>query len=206
MQKILSGFSLEQDGWIFMWLIAIFLLVGIAFILERFYYINLKSGSGRKKFMAQIAVLIRDGKHDEALSLAKSSSIPLAKCVEAILENKSKGEKGMTSAVDAVFLTEAPRVNRYLNIMLTLANLATLTGLIGTIYGLIKSFDAVANLPASERPTALADGISVAMSTTFGGLVVAIPLMGFQGYFTTQSDRIIEEMEEKSLKIINSIA
>jgi biopolymer transport protein ExbB/TolQ len=83
------------------------------------------------------------------------------------------------------------------------ANTATLTGLLGTIFGLVKSFDAVANLPAAQRPQALADGIAVAMGTTFMGLVVAIPLMAANGYLTLQSERIVEELEEKSLKVIN---
>ncbi|MBO7131380.1 MAG: MotA/TolQ/ExbB proton channel family protein, partial [Fibrobacterales bacterium] len=60
-----------------------------------------------------------------------------------------------------------------------------------------------ANKPAAERPTALANGISVAMGTTFLGLVVAIPLLVVNGYLTLQATRLVEEMEEKSLKVMH---
>ena len=58
-----------------------------------------------------------------------------------------------------------------------LANVATLTGLLGTIMGLIQAFDAVANAPADMKQSMLASGISVAMFTTAGGLIVAIPTL-----------------------------
>ena len=153
--------------------------------------------------MADMASYLKADKIAEATSLAQKSETPLGKCLYAVLANRDKGEKGMTSAMDEVFLTEAPRINRYLSLMITVANTATLTGLLGTIFGLVKSFDAVANLPAAQRPQALADGIAVAMGTTFMGLVVAIPLMAANGYLTLQSERIVEELEEKSLKVIN---
>lgn len=171
--------------------------------LERFLYIVVKSGKGRKDFMKSIAGLLKAEKIADAEQYAKASKLPLAKCIYAALANRDKGRDGMERATDEVFLTEAPRINRYLSLMVTLANLATLTGLLGTIFGLILSFDAVANLPAAERPQALADGIAVAMGTTFMGLIVAVPLLALNGYFTMQSTRLIEEMEEKSLKVMN---
>ena len=106
-------------------------------------------------------------------------------------------------AVDEVYLTEAPRLNRYLNLILMIANLATLLGLLGTVYGLIKCFDAVANLPAAERPQALADGIAVTMTATFFGLFVAIPSIFSHGLLSSQSERLTEELEEKAVKVMN---
>ncbi len=203
MDKVLQGFSMDATGWQFMWVIAIAGGLSFGLVIERFLYIVLKSASGRKKFMADIASLLKAEKVAEATALAKEGKTPLAKCLYAVLSNRDKGESGMTKALDEVFLTEAPRVTRYLGILVTMANLATLTGLLGTIFGLIFSFDAVANLPAAQRPQALADGIAVAMGTTFAGLVVAIPLMAVNGYFTMQAERLIEEMEEKSLKVMN---
>ncbi|MGL1934679.1 MAG: MotA/TolQ/ExbB proton channel family protein [Fibrobacterales bacterium] len=200
---ILKGFGLDQSGWGFMWAIAIMGGLALGLAVERFYYIVIKSGKGRKEFMKNIAGMLKSEKVSEAINYAKTSELPLAKCIFAVLSNKDRGEKGMTKALDEVFLTEAPRVNRYLSVLMTLANVATLVGLIGTIFGLIMAFDAVANLPAAERPTALANGIAVAMNTTFCGLFVAIPLMFAQGYYSMESERIIEEMEEKSLKVIN---
>ena len=156
-----------------------------------------------KEFIANLSQLLKGDKLAEATSYAQNKTIPLAKCIYAVLKSRDKGEKGMSDALDEVFLTEAPRITRYMNLIVVCANVATLTGLLGTIYGLIAAFDAVANKPAAERPTALANGISVAMGTTFLGLVVAIPLLVVNGYLTLQATRLVEEMEEKSLKVMH---
>jgi biopolymer transport protein ExbB len=203
MDKILQGFSTDSIGYGFMWTIMIFGAAALFLALERAYYIYFRCSAGRTKYLADVARLIKSGRADEVVSLSEGKSLPLAKVISTVVSARDKGKEGMEKAMDESFLTEAPRISRYLNIMLTLANLATLTGLLGTIYGLIYSFDAVANLPAAQRPTALADGIAVAMGTTFLGLVVAIPMMFAQGLFTMQSDRLVEEIEEKSIKVIN---
>jgi biopolymer transport protein ExbB/TolQ len=203
MEQIARGFQTSNEGWQFMWLILAMGGASFGLMIERFLFIVLKSSKGRKGFMANLANLLKAEKFAEAANFAKSGNTPLSRVMSAILENRDKGEKGMTDAMDEVFLTEAPRINRYLAVLATMANLSTLLGLLGTIYGLIYTFDAVANKPAAERPTALADGIAVAMGTTFMGLVVAIPCLAAQGYFNMVSERLVEEMEEKGLKVIH---
>lgn len=208
MENVIRGFQPSSEGWEFMWVILLIGAVAIGFTIERFIYIMIKSSKGRANFMKDLAGLLNAKKFAEAASFAKSGSMPLAKVMAAILEKRDEAdkEKAMTNAMDEVFLTEAPRVNRYLNLMATIANVATLVGLMGTIYGLIYTFDAVANKPASERPQALADGISVAMGTTLMGLIVAVPTLIAQGVFQMMSERLIEEMEEKGLKVVNLLA
>jgi biopolymer transport protein ExbB/TolQ len=78
-----------------------------------------------------------------------------------------------------------------------------LAGLLGTIFGLIMAFDAVANLPAAQRPQALANGISIVMVNTWSGLAVAIPILLLHAVLAMQSERIQEEMEEKAVKVMN---
>jgi len=67
------------------------------------------------------------------------------------------------------------------------------------------AFDAVANAPAAQRATELAKGISVAMSTTLFGLVVAVPGILIQGILAAKSDKVIEELDEKTAKLINLV-
>lgn len=198
---IAQGFQREGAG--FMWAILIFAGMAVALVIERVYYVYFKCSAGRSAFMSNIARLLQAGKIDEAARHAESQRIPLAGMISAVLKNKDRGDKAVDKAVDEVYLTEAPRINRYLNLLMTVANLSTLAGLLGTIFGLIMAFNAVANLPAAERPQALADGIAIAMGTTFFGLVVAIPTIFMQGLLSSQSERLIEEMEEKAVKVIN---
>ena len=212
MSKLLQSFSPESDGYQFMWIILVVFIIGLGFSIERFTYIMIKSSKGRAKFMADFGKLVMQNQLEQALQFAKSSKLPLAKVMDAIVGAKlnckdaDKARDMMTAASDAVFLTEAPRLTRYISIISVMASISTLLGLMGTIYGLIYTFDAVANKPASERAKALADGIAIAMGTTLLGLLSAVPLLVIVGLLNMNSERLIQEMEEKGLKIINSLS
>ena len=206
MSKMLESFSPDADGFQFMWIILIVFMIGLGFSIERFVYIMLKSSSGRARFLADFGKLISSQQFDQALSLANATNLPIARVMAAIVGAKNQGRDGMQAACDAVFLTEAPRLTRYVSIISVMASISTLLGLMGTIYGLIFTFDAVANKPAAERPKALADGIAIAMGTTLLGLLSAVPLLVIVGLLNMNSERLIQEMEEKGLKIINSLS
>ena len=206
MSKMLESFSPDADGFQFMWIILIVFMIGLGFSIERFVYIMLKSSSGRARFLADFGKLISSQQFDQALSLANTTNLPIARVMAAIVGAKNQGRDGMQAACDAVFLTEAPRLTRYVSIISVMASISTLLGLMGTIYGLIFTFDAVANKPAAERPKALADGIAIAMGTTLLGLLSAVPLLVIVGILNMNSERLIQEMEEKGLKIINSLS
>ena len=200
MSKMLQSFSPESDGYQFMWIILVVFVIGLGFSIERFFYIMVKSSSGRAKFMADFGKLVMQNQLEQALQFAKSSNLPIAKVMDAIVGAKlnckdaDKARDMMTAASDAVFLTEAPRLTRYISIISVMASISTLLGLMGTIYGLI------------ERAKALADGIAIAMGTTLLGLLSAVPLLVIVGLLNMNSERLIQEMEEKGLKIINSLA
>ncbi len=201
MELILKGF--QGEGKFYMSLIMILGIISLAIIAERFYYIYIKSSAGRTNFMRNIAQLLQTGRIAEAGHLAASQNFPLAKMISAVLQNKAKGQQAIEKAVDEVYLTEAPRINRYLNLLPAFANIAMLCGLLGTIFGLILAFDAVANLPAAQRPQALANGISIVMVNTWSGLATAIPILLLHGLLAMQSERLQEEMEEKAVKVMN---
>lgn len=202
----LKSFNPSEAGWQFMWTILLVGLAGAGIAVERFIYIFLRSSKGRDAFLRDFGTLVAAKKFEEAVSFCRSSKLPIAAVLGPVVEARDKGKEAIAAAADAAFLTEAPRVNRYLSIVALIASIATLMGLAGTIFGLIITFDAVANKPAAERPQALANGISVAMGTTLLGLFCAIPLLVIQGFLTMLSERVIQEMEEKSLKVINSFA
>ncbi|MDD7299365.1 MULTISPECIES: MotA/TolQ/ExbB proton channel family protein [Fibrobacter] len=206
MSKMLESFNPSSDGWQFMWIILVVGLIGLGFSVERFIYIVVKSAKGRAKFLNQFGQLISAKQYEQAFDLANRSKLPIAKVVAAIVSNRDAGREAMQNASDAVFLTEAPRLTRYISVISVMASISTLLGLMGTIYGLIFTFDAVANKPAAERPKALADGIAIAMGTTLLGLICAVPLLVLVGILNMNSERLIQEMEEKGLKIINALS
>ena len=206
MSKMLQSFSPESDGWQFMWIILAVFIIGLGISIERIIYIMVKSSKGRAKFLADFGKLISSQQFDEALGLANKTNLPIARVMAAIVSTRAGGRDTMQAACDAVFLTEAPRLTRYISVIQVMASISTLLGLMGTIYGLIFTFDAVANKPAAERAKALSDGIAIAMGTTLLGLLSAVPLLVLVGLLNMNSERLIQEMEEKGLKIINSLA
>lgn len=200
---IIDGF-VSPGNWA-MWAI---LLVGFGtagLVGERIWFLFFKCGSSSGSFMAGISRYLKSGDYEKAIKYASSVNTPLAKGVTSILQNRGKGSKAVQKSVDEVFLTETPKIARNITFIPTLANIATLLGLLGTIYGLMIAFDAIANVPAAQRGQALATGISVAMSTTLWGLIIAIPSLLVHGILAGKSDRIIEEMDEKTAKLINIV-
>jgi biopolymer transport protein ExbB/TolQ len=106
---------------------------------------------------------------------------------------------------DAAALSVIPRLTRRLNYLPMLANVATLIGLLGTIFGLREAFSAVSNVVAAERSAALAAGIAIALNATGFGLLVAVPLSVGHAYLASQSETIIEQVDEFSVRLINAL-
>ena len=200
---IVAGF--QSAGMVVQYLILMCLCVGIGLIIERAWYLFVKCGLGTGSFMSGLGKYLKAGDYAKAVQYASSVKTPLARGVTAILQNRGKGAKSIQKAVDEVFLTETPKIQRNLGLMSVVANVATLLGLTGTIYGLMQAFDAIANVPAAQRAAALASGIAFAMSTTLFGLTTAIPIIFLHGVFTRKSEKLIEEMDEKTAKLINLI-
>jgi biopolymer transport protein ExbB len=180
-----------------------FVAIGLA--AERFWYLFFKCDWGSNAFMNSISKYIKAGDFDRATKYAASVKTPLAKGVSSVLSNRAKGPKMIKKAVDEVFLTEGPKVKRNVFLLNTIANLSTLIGLTGTIYGTMECFDAIANAPAAQRAQQLAAGISITMSATLMGLLVAVPCILAHGILSGKADKIMEDMDEKTTKLINTV-
>ena len=137
---------------------------------------------------------------------ARIEKHPLGRILKAGLLKSDKRDKEIELAMEENILREIPLVKRRINYLALFANIATLLGLLGTILGLIAAFDGVSGADAAMKQQILAKGISVAMLTTAFGLVVAIPcLIGFYS-LNNRGDFIIDQFEEKALKLFNALS
>jgi biopolymer transport protein ExbB/TolQ len=200
---LLLGF--QSSASFVMWVLLVLGCISCGLWIERIAYLFFKCDMGTAGFMNAISQYIKAGDFERATKHAASSKTPLAKGVYAVLTNRSKGAKAIKKAVDEVFLTEGPRVKRNIFLMNATANLATLIGLSGTIYGTMECFDAIANAPAAQRAQQLASGISITMSATLMGLLVAIPNIMAFGILSGKADKIVEDLDEKTTKLINAV-
>ena len=127
----------------------------------------------------------------------------LPKVVKAGLTRANRTEKELENAIQEVTLEIAPIVNKRTSYLSMLANVATLVGLLGTIMGLVMAFQAVAKASAETKQTLLANGISVAMYTTAGGLIAAIPTMVLHSIISNKSNKILDDVDQYGLKTLN---
>ena len=207
-----EAFAWSQDGSAFMYLIALFAALAVAIGVERIYYIVVRSNVNADKFMAEIRKLVAGGNMERAIQLCekgKQKALPFVvlRGLKRANESEELDFRAIQNAVDEGTLEVIPKLKERTNYLSMLANVATLTGLMGTIYGLILSFQAVGSdtVSESDKSRMLASGIAAAMNTTIFGLMVAIPTLILYTYIANRTSKIIDELDEHLVKLINLI-
>ena len=192
------------DGGAFMHPIAFSLLFGIGLMIERFIFLYFKYNINGTAFMAQIQKLIMANNIDRAIKLCNAApSAALPKVVKAGLTRANKGETEIANAIEEATLEVMPKVQKRTNLLQATANVATMLGLLGTIFGLIEAFKALDNASADQKSKLLAQYISIALNTTAFGLVVAIPCLVAHAALTSITKKIVDEIDEYTTKLQN---
>ena len=212
MADVLKNFSTTSTGWAFMWVLLMAAIFMVALAIERAYYIMVRSNVNAPKFMAEIRKLVKAGDYKKALSLCSSAkNKALAQVVMSGLRKVSESEtvdfRSIQNSVDEGTLEVIPKLQERTGYLAMIANVATLVGLMGTIYGLISAFKSVSapGIDATEKSRMLAAGISVAMNTTLTGLSIAVPSILIYTFLQNKTVKIIDEIDEHTVKLINLI-
>ncbi|MCK6571808.1 MotA/TolQ/ExbB proton channel family protein [Myxococcota bacterium] len=201
------GFIAEafSKGGFWMWPILVVQIVCWAISLERVYYLYFRASVRAEELVTMLQRTILDGDLAKAIRLAATSNTPLGRIVHhGLLKVKGEADE-VQAAMDEAALRELPRVEKRTPYLAMLSNVAMLTGLLGTISGMIVSFGAVANADASEKAAKLAEGISEAMNCTAFGLVTAIPALLFYAILQGKTQTIVDEVNEGSLRVVNFV-
>ncbi|MBN1335324.1 MAG: MotA/TolQ/ExbB proton channel family protein [Deltaproteobacteria bacterium] len=195
--------AMHQGGWI-LWVILAVAVVAMAIAAERLVYVFLRADLNTRAFVVQIHKLVTAGNIDLAMRLcAERPEAALARVVRAGLLHADASETEIREAVEEAVLEVQPDLTRRTAYLPMLANVATLLGLLGTVQGLILAFRAVARAGGDVRPALLADGISLAMYSTFAGLAVAIPLLLLHGIVAHRSTRILTDVDLHGLQTVH---
>lgn len=212
MGDLFEQFRPGVSGWVFMWALLLTAAFMIAIALERGYYIWIKSNLNSGKFMTEIRRLVSAGKYDQALELCESAKDKaLAKVVSAGLRKVASTEtidfRAIQNSVDEGTLEVIPKLQERTGFLAMIGNIATLIGLMGTIYGLILAFSAVSEpgYDAAQKSAFLAAGISTAMNTTLMGLAIAVPAIICYTFLHNKTMQIIDDIDEHTVKLINLI-
>jgi biopolymer transport protein ExbB len=174
-------------------------------MLERLIYYYIHCRINAKALLTQITRLVRNGDVEKARQLCAKMKNPLSSILESALWHYQQQEpdQEIQNAVDEIALRELPRIQRRTHYLSLFANVATLMGLLGTIFGLQEAFGALAAADPSQKATVLARGIAIAMNTTAMGLIVAVPCMVMYSILGAKANTIIEEIDESSVRVLN---
>lgn len=206
--KFANGFAFDSDGMVFMWALLVTLVFMLAIAIDRYIYIYVRSNVNANRFMAEVLKLVKAEDIQKAINLCKSAgekALPIVVLAALERAKEDKNFRAIQNAVDEGTLAILPKLNRRTNLLQMIGNVSTLIGLMGTIYGLIKSFEAVANplVEQSQKTQLLAQGIAIAMNTTLFGLAVAIPAIVIHQIIINKTGQIIEDIDENILKLVN---
>ncbi len=194
-----------NEGGLFMWPILALGVIAIVIVAERANTLFMKATNRKEEFTREMRKLILSGNFVKAVKMANSIDSPLARIVKAGLLHVRRSDEVIQSAMDEAALNEVPHLESRTGYLAMLSNVATLTGLLGTVVGLIHSFGAVANADAAVKGTLLAAGISEAMNCTAFGLIVAIPSLLAYALLQSRTQKCVDEINEGSVRIVNLI-
>jgi biopolymer transport protein ExbB/TolQ len=208
MIKLVHAFSPSQDAFLFMWGILIVGVFALSIIVERMIYLTMRAGRKPEEFIRKVLTCIQADDVPGALSAcSRMGRMALAQVVKAGLNAAGMGAEQIRNAIDEAMLKAIPLLEKRTGYLAVIGNVATLMGLLGTVYGLIMSFAAVGRpgIDAAEKSTLLAAGIATAMNATFTGLSVAITAVMVYAFIKAKTQKLVDELDEYSLRIVNAL-
>ena len=196
-----------QEGGIWMVPIVACLFIGLAIAAERMLVVLRKRMSG-KELMGTVTTAIMQNNIEEARAACqKHEGKTLANVIHEGLKKAHRTDVEIQSALDAAAAAEYPSLTKRASFLPMIANVATLSGLLGTIIGLIESFAALSSdaIKPDEKTKALAAGISKAMYTTAGGLIAAIPILILNSIIVAITTGILDDVDAASMECMNKL-
>ncbi len=208
MGVILGIIEFFKAGGLFMYPIMLVLAIGTAIIIERYKFIK-KAWTDGNALWNKLEENIKTNHLEDAIKECSLSEAALPKVLSAGLERaksvklKKEAREELENHLEEAMLEVMPELERRTHYLPTLANVSTLLGLLGTIIGLIQSFQSIAVADPSQKAFLLAQGVSVAMNTTAFGLIVAIPMMLCYAYIQSRTIKIVDTLDAYSIKLVN---
>ena len=192
-----------EHGGPFMYINLLCSAATIAIIVERIIFFLGKGGVNAPAFLEQIRKLVAANNIDRAVKLCSATEAPVARVAKAGLSRFHKGEVAYSTAIEETMADVTPDLKKRIPALWSVANIATLFGLLGTISGLIHSFAAVSSASPETRSALLSKGISEAMYNTAFGLAIAVFCMVGHVLLSGVAKKQQNELESFAMKLEN---
>ena len=194
-----------QDGGNLMYVNLAVAVFGLAVVVERFMSLN-KLRINEVDFFKEIEAQVRAGNIERAVAIcAKSSHAAVAQVVKAGLATATKGRIAASGAIDEAAADAMPAITKRAGVLFGIANLATLIGLVGTVFGLIESFESISLAAPDKKSEMLTSGIAHAMSNTAFGLSIAMTCVLFHMVISGQARGLMQAVERAVVRTENLV-
>ncbi|MDD9892108.1 MAG: MotA/TolQ/ExbB proton channel family protein [Gammaproteobacteria bacterium] len=206
MEALQTVIKFFQQGGYFMYPIVVMLALGLSIAIERYISLS-RARRNNSRTWEQVTPALQAGDYQAALKECEGQDTAVGKVLQAGLERlqTSTERNDVEMSMEETLMESIPQLEKRTHYLATLANVATLMGLLGTIIGLIQAFTAIANVNPSEKADLLSASISVAMNTTAFGLMVAIPLLLLHAILQTKTTTLVDSLEMVVVKFLNAL-
>ncbi len=198
-----SLLGLLAKGGLLMWPIGLCSIIALAIIIERLWSLRLEN-MAPAHLVADVWSRIKNNQFDRVQLDVLRSESPLGRILAVGLLNAKHGRAIMKESIEEIATHEVHRLQRYLNVLGTIAGISPLLGLLGTVLGMIHVFSAIV-VHGNNSPEALAAGIAEALICTAAGLFVAIPSLFFHRFLLGRVDEITVSMEQEAIRLVDAL-
>ena len=197
--------TLLGNGGPVIWLILIAAATAAIVFIERALYCH-RSQINSAEFLNGVRTVIKRGNVVEAIAICDATAGPVARLVKAAILNRELGRERVREAVEETGLVEVPQLEERLNLLATIAQIAPLLGLFGTMVGFIDIFGQIEQSGLYAHVELLSHGIWKALVCGAGGIAVAIPAHAGYNYLVSRVNKIVLDMERAAAEIVNIVS
>jgi len=195
---------LDQGGPM-IWVILLASAVAVVVFIERVLHYH-RAQINSMEFLNGVRNVLKRDNVVEAISICDATPGPVARLVKVAILNREKGREGVREALEEAGLTEVPPLEDKLNLIATIAQIAPLMGLLGTVLGFIQVFSSLQTKTTIPTMHDLSGGVWQALICTAAGLAVAIPCYAAYNYLVSRVNAIVLDMERAATEITNILA
>lgn len=197
-----------RSGGPLMYVILLLAILGLAVVLDRLFYLMAKEGENVEVIKEELIKAIKDDDIKGAIELCGTHKSSASKVLKGILKEVYYDDEAEVSLLEEkareIALEELPKLEKNMWLLSMAAQLSPLVGLLGTVTGMIMSFNIISQSGTGD-PKALAGGIAQALITTAAGLIVAVPSVFSYNFLNKKIDNVLNSIEKSSVEIINVI-
>ena len=196
--------AILANGGLVFWLILFISTVAIVVFVERFLHYH-RAQINSTEFLNGVRNVLRRDNVVEAISICDATPGPVARLVKTAILNRDNGRERISEALEDAGLAEVPRLEEKLNLLATIAQISPLLGLVGTIIGLMQTFNGIEEAGMMAHAGQLSSGVWKALICAGAGLAVAIPVHAAYNYLVSRVNSIVLDMERSATEIVHIV-